>query len=74
MNDKIQSSDDNFRVRFITFIFLQRNIYIYLSKKKTDVGYKKTILNTIKIIFLKKSFQLNIVYFNNNFYFKKIEL
>ena len=73
MNDKIQSSDDNFRVRFITFIFLQRNIYIFI-KKKTDVGYKKTILNTIKIIFLKKSFQLNIVYFNNNFYFKKIEL
>ena len=34
MNDEIQSSDDNFQVRFITFIFFYKEIYIFIYIKK----------------------------------------
>ena len=43
MNDKIQSSDDNFQVRFTIFIFFI-NIYIYIYKYKklaTWVGLRR---------------------------------
>ena len=30
MNDEIQSSNNNFQVRFTTFIFFYKEIYIYI--------------------------------------------
>ena len=68
MNDEIQLFDDNFQVRFITFIFFNKEIYIFINKKK--VGGASALGFGVEME-IHDHHWLN---FNTNFYLKKFEL
>ena len=62
MNDEIQSSDDNFQIRFIIFIFFIKK-YIYIYKKNsiffTYNNYKNRFFFLLFIIVTELLFVYN---------------